>query len=416
MIKFIVKPLLKKFWKGGDTMKIWVFGLYGIVSTTAMTGAKAIEKGKAPKTGLVTELPEFSEEINKTIPFKFKFGGHEIRQLDKNGYEATLYHWNLNRHFDREFLDAVKDDLSEIRAKKGTALNCGSAMEDLGEIDYLEKNEKLTLSDIVDAIEKDIKEFADEDTVAVNVASTEPVIKYDKQYHDRLNDFEKLIKENKKELITASSLYAYVALKNGIPYINFTPSSGASLPALKELAEKNKVPHAGNDGKTGETLAKTTIVPMFKYRNLKVLGWMGYNILGDLDGVVLNHADNKESKIISKDGVLEKILGYSPFTITEINYFPSLQDNKTAFDFIHYEGFMGRKMKFYFIWDGIDAILAAPLVIDLARFILYAKKKGESGVVKELAFFFKSPMDTDVYNTHEQYQLLVEWFNRLKEK
>ena len=149
---------------------------------------------------------------------------------------------------------------------------------------------------------------------------------------------------------------------------------------------------------------------MFAYRNLKIIGWMGYNILGDLDGLVLSHAENKESKVISKDKVLEKVLGYSPFSITEIEFFPSLVDNKTAFDFIHFQGFLGTKMKFYFIWDGIDAIVAAPLTLDIARFLLFAKKKGLFGVVREMGFFFKSPMENENVNTHSQFEELRNWF------
>jgi len=275
----------------------------------------------------------------------------------------------------------LKGDLENIRARKGTALNCGEGvLQELKPIEALE-NEGLTLEEIVGRIEKDLLEFADDETVAVNVASTEPVIPFDKETHGSLNGFEKAIKE---------------------------------IPALKELAEKNSVPHAGNDGKTGETLVKTTLAPMFSYRNLKVLGWMGYNILGDLDGKVLSHEQNKRSKVESKDKVIGKILGYYPYTITEISYFPSLQDNKTAFDFIHYQGFLGAKMKFYFIWDAIDAIVASPLVLDIARFLNFAKKKGVKGVVRELSFFFKSPMDTDIYNTHKQFSDLKEWYEVLK--
>jgi myo-inositol-1-phosphate synthase len=143
---------------------------------------------------------------------------------------------------------------------------------------------------------------------------------------------------------------------------------------------------------------------------------MGYNILGDYDGRVLSHKENKESKVISKDSVLEKVLGYAPYSITEIEYFPSLNDNKTAFDFIHFKGFLNTRMKFYFVWDGIDAIVAAPLVLDIARFLLFAKKKGQYGVIKELGFFFKSPMETNIVNTHKQFEILVKWFNELKEK
>jgi len=388
-------------------LKLWIIGAYGIVSTTAMVGGKNLEKGNIGKTGLVSELPWF-EGIEKFAPLRFEFGGHDIRPL-KNAYEAAIEHWNLNRHYDINLLENVKEELKRINAKKGTALNCGSGIEELGEIETLDN---LTLSEIVERIEKDIKEFADEETVVINVASTEP-LPAKSDYHESLDKFEEMIENDEKKYATASMLYAYASLKLGIPYANFTPSVGSSIPALKELAEERKVPHAGNDGKTGETLVKTTLAPMFLYRNLKVLGWMSYNILGDLDGKVLSHRDNKESKVVSKDRVLEKVLGYSPYSITEIQFFPSLVDNKTAFDFIHFEGFLGTKMKFYFIWDGIDAIVAAPLLIDIARFLLFAKKKGISGVVKEMGFFFKSPMDTNVVNTHEQFKILKRWFEEL---
>lgn len=392
-------------------MKIWLVGAYGIVSTTAMIGAKGLEKEIVDSTGLVSELPVFND-LRKYAPLSFDFGGHEIRMLE-NAYEASMEHWELNRHFDIQILDGVKEELEKIKAKKGTALNCGTGIEGLGKVETLEK-EGLSLKEIVKAITKDMQSFCDDETVVINVASTEAMPKYNKDYHDTLDGFEAMIDEDKKEFATASMLYAYAALKLGLPYGNFTPSVGSSLPALKELAIKNKVPHAGNDGKTGETLVKTTLAPMFAYRNLKILGWMGYNILGDYDGKVLSYADNKESKVISKDKVLEKVLGYSPYSITEIEFFPSLVDNKTAFDFIHFQGFLGTKMKFYFIWDAIDAIVAAPLILDIARFLLLAKKKGLHGVIKELGFFFKSPMETDVVNTHKQFEVLLDWYLSLK--
>ncbi len=388
-------------------MKVWLVGIYGIVSTTAIAGIKAIEKEIADKTGLVSELPEF-KGIEKYAPLKMEFGGHEVRNIE-NVYEALMMHWQENKHFEKEIIDNVKDELKSIRACIGTALNCGRGVEALGNIQSLEK-EGLTLKEIVDRLEKDIRAFADDETVMINTASTEPLPRINDYYHGSLEGFEAMIDEDKKEYATASMLYAYVSLKNRIPYGNFTPSVGTNIPALKELAEKNNTPHAGNDGKTGETLVKTTLAPMFAYRNLEVLGWMSYNILGDLDGLVLSFSENKESKVVSKDRVLEKIYGYSPFSITQIEYFPSLVDNKTAFDFIHFKGFLGTRLKFYFIWDAIDAIVAAPLVIDIARFLLFAKKKKMSGVIKELGFFFKSPMESDIVNTHQQFEILKTWF------
>ncbi|TDA28389.1 MAG: myo-inositol-1-phosphate synthase [Archaeoglobi archaeon] len=391
-------------------MKIWIIGAYGIVSTTAMVGAKAIERGLVENTGLITAMEPFNE-IERIIPFRFDFGGHEIRLLP-NAFVACREHWELNRHFDFELLNAVKDDLEKISASKGTALNCGPGIKELGKIHTLE-DEELSLKEIVERLMKDMKSFADDETVVINVASTEPLPKLNEKFHYSVEGFEEMIDRDAKEFATASMLYAYSAIKLGLPYANFTPSVGSSIPALKKLAEEKNVPHAGNDGKTGETLVKTTIAPMFVYRNLKVVGWMSYNILGDFDGKVLSAKENKESKIISKDKVLEKILGYSPFSITDIAFFPSLVDNKTAFDFVHFKGFLGKLMKFYFIWDAIDAIVASPLILDIARFLLLAKKKEVGGVVKELAFFFKSPMECEIMNTHEQFQILKKWFLQL---
>ncbi|KAA0013426.1 MAG: myo-inositol-1-phosphate synthase [Thermoplasmata archaeon] len=389
-------------------MKLWLIGAYGIVSTTTAVGGAAIEKGLIDKTGLVSELPQF-DGIADYVKLNFKFGGHEIRDLNGNFYSAAHMHWKKNKHYDTDILEGVKSELEKIKAEKGTALMCGTGIEEFGNIESLEED-GLSLREIVEKLESDMRKFKDNETVVINLASTEPIHKFSKEYHETIDGFETMIDEDRKEFATASMLYAYAAIKNGIPYGNFTPSVGSSLPALKELALENKVPHAGNDGKTGETLVKTTLAPMFLYRNLKIVGWMGYNILGDFDGKVLSHKDNKESKIISKDSVLEKILGYAPYSITEIEYFPSLVDNKTAFDFIHFKGFLGTKMKFYFVWDGIDAIVAAPIVIDIARFLLFAKKRGKYGVIKEMAFFFKSPMESNVINTHEQFQQLVNWY------
>jgi myo-inositol-1-phosphate synthase len=392
-------------------MRIWLIGAYGIVSTTAMVGGCALERGIVNTTGLVSELP-FFRGLDRYAPMRFRFSGHEIRPI-ANAYEATLEHLELNRHFERRLLDEVAEDLKEITSATGTAINCGSGIKELGEIKTLE-DEGLCLKEIVDRLSEDMRRFADDETIVINVASTEPLPKPSKEYHGSIDGFEAMLEEDKREYATASMLYAYAALKLGLPYANFTPSSGSSIQALRQLAELKKVPHAGNDGKTGETLVKTTLAPMFLYRNLNIVGWMSYNILGDYDGKVLAHMDNKESKVESKDKVLEKTLGYAPFSITEINYFPSLLDNKTAFDFIHFEGFLGTKMKYYFIWDAIDAIVAAPLIIDLARFLLFAKKKGQYGVIKELGFFFKSPMDSKVVNTHQQFEELKNWFSELK--
>jgi len=194
--------------------------------------------------------------------------------------------------------------------------------------------------------------------------------------------------------------------------VNFTPSLGAAPPALHELAQKHHVPFYGSDGKTGETLMKTVLAPLFRYRNLEVLSWEGFNILGGGDGQVLNDPRHKRSKVRSKSGVLASILGYTPHTGVSIEYVPSLGNWKTAWDFIHFRGFLGTKMSVQFIWQGCDSLLAAPLVLDLVRLTEFAHRKGEVGPMRHLACFFKDPMGVEVHSFTDQVRVLLDYVER----
>jgi myo-inositol-1-phosphate synthase len=152
--------------------------------------------------------------------------------------------------------------------------------------------------------------------------------------------------------IPASSLYAYAALVDGHPYVNFTPNTGSALGGLQELAETEGVPHMGRDGKTGETLLKSALAPMFAGRNLHVMSWEGHNILGNDDGLVLEDEDNKAGKLASKGGVLDSLLPNLEHNRVRIDYTPSLGDWKTAWDYIHFRGFLGTEMKLQLTWEG----------------------------------------------------------------
>jgi myo-inositol-1-phosphate synthase len=178
------------------------------------------------------------------------------------------------------------------------------------------------------------------------------------------------------------------------------------MPALEELARKRRVPLAGQDLKTGETLLKSVLAPLFAHRNLKVLSWVGHNILGNRDGMVLSDPQNKASKVKSKDALLGELLGYRPQSHVSIEYIESLDDWKTAWDHIHFEGFLGTKMTLQFTWQGCDSLLAAPLVVDIARLTLLAQRRGESGAMKHLACFFKSPVGVDQYDFNKQFEML----------
>lgn len=336
------------------------------------------------------------------------FGGHDIRE---QSIEQTVEKANEAGNVpDKETLDAVREDLREIdeRVTMGTARQCGQVVEDLSDN---EVGDKGTVTDIVSQIQSDYEAFAAEQDVdrlvVVNAASTEPPIKEAEKF-DTLDKLETAI-ENDDPDLPASALYAYAALVDEHPYVNFTPSTGSSLGGLRELALQNNVPHMGRDGKTGETLVKSALAPMFAGRNLKVLSWEGHNILGNRDGLVLEDDANKEGKIESKGNLLEQILGYDHHNAVRIDYTPSLGDWKTAWDHIHFQGFLETKMKMQFTWEGSDSALAAPLVLDLIRLIAFADEHGEGGEQPQLASFFKSPQGVDEHDLSRQLQKLYDY-------
>ncbi len=199
------------------------------------------------------------------------------------------------------------------------------------------------------------------------------------------------------------------ALEEGAAFVNFTPSRGPDVPALIELAEESGGLVAGSDGKTGETLCKSVLAPLFAMRNLRILSWVGHNIFGNRDAEVLDDPRNKASKVKSKDHLIQSIVGYSPKTLVTIENIPSLGDWKTAWDHIHFEGFLGTKMVMQFIWQGCDSILAAPLVLDLIRLAVLAQDRGERGIMRHTACFFKSPLGIEEQDMFKQFQMLVSY-------
>jgi myo-inositol-1-phosphate synthase len=168
----------------------------------------------------------------------------------------------------------------------------------------------------------------------------------------------------------------------------------------------------GRDAKTGETLVKSALAPMFAGRNLQVLSWEGHNILGNTDGLVLEDDANKAGKVESKGTLLEEILGYETHNAVRIDYTPSLGDWKTAWDHVHFEGFLGTEMKMQFTWEGSDSALAAPLLLDLVRLVAYADEHGEGGPQSHLASFFKSPMGVEEHDLSRQFERLYDYAER----
>lgn len=392
---------------------VWLFGAYGGLATTLVVGTRAIAKGLSQSQGLTTET-----DIAAGIPWRpldnLVFGGHEIRDSD---YVTAAN--EINNHtgsLPPELIKALKRDLNNQSKNVVTGVmpNAGAAITKLAN----GKQRKATsLRAQINQIKKDIQAFQKkhklERVICVNLTSTEPNLRLGAA-HKTLAAFDKAIDKNMVKQVRPSAIYAYAAASLGMPFVHFTPSNSALIPAIEELFQKNGAPFMGCDGKTGETLVKSALAPMFKYRNLKVLTWQGYNILGDRDGRVLSDSKNKQSKVDSKDALLPSILGYPLHTHVGIDYVPSLDDLKTAWDFIHFQGFLGFKMSLQFTWQGCDAILAAPLVLDLIRFADLAASRGESGSMPHLAVFFKQPFEVGNHDLHQQWHMLGEYLDRAR--
>jgi myo-inositol-1-phosphate synthase len=383
------------------------------VASTAAVGLIALCKELVGTAGLVTELQLFAPLALR--PWKdFVVGGHDIR--DARLFDEALRMHTESRAIDRALIERCRSDLDAIdkNVRPGSVLNVGPTISGLAAGDV--RTRKESPREMIERVQADLKSFATQHkldhTIVVNVASTEPPFDA-KSLPSRWKDLAKLLDKPRKCALPASSLYAIAALDLGCSYVNFTPSLGATPAAVGELAIERGTRHMGYDGKTGETLLKSTLAPMFARRNLNVMSWVGHNIFGNMDGRVLDDPVNKRAKVTSKDRLLAEIFGYSPQTLVTIEYIRSLGDWKTAWDHIHFQGFLGTPMVMQFVWQGCDSLLAAPLVLDLVRLVERAWRGGETGVLTFLASFFKSPLGTEEHDFTRQFQQLEEWVGRV---
>ncbi len=390
---------------------LWLVGAAGNVATTVAVGLAALKRKLAQPVGLATA----DAPLNKLSLVKLEnivLGGHEIsRRRVTDAAESMRVGSGL---FSESLLKAVRPDLLqyEKRIRTGRVIQSGSAITKLASRPGAKRSASARA--IITQLRADLREFAKRNKLArvivVHVASTEPPFKLDRRHRD-WKSLESALARGVSPL-PASSLYAIAAIEEGMPFVSFTPSLGCDVPAIRELADARGVPIMGSDGKTGETMLKTVLAPMFRDRRLRIDSWIGHNVLGNGDGAILETTANKSSKLLKKDSVVASIVGYKPETRTSIEFVRSLDDWKTAWDHVHFTGFLNQKMILQFIWQGSDSILAAPLVIDLARLADYHAARGRSGVMMHLACFFKSPMDVADHDFSRQVALLHEYAAR----
>jgi myo-inositol-1-phosphate synthase len=369
---------------------VWLIGARGAVATTTIVGAAALRLGHARPVGVVTALEPLSAA--PLAPFgSLVFGGHDLTDAPviKSAYALCRDAGPLDSQLVRLLGDELAASEAHLRPAPPLPAN-GPALP------------------FIRSVQQDLAAFRSalgaRRVVMVNLATTEPPLSAALLDLD-LAQLEALVAAPASGL-PASLLYAYAALDAAMPYINFTPSIGAALPALEQLARARGVPHAGRDGKTGETLIKSALAPMFRMRHLEVRSWSGFNVLGNSDGLALSDPATAASKVESKSKVVPSILGYEPHMIVRIDYVPTLGDWKTAWDLVQFDGFLGTPMTLQLTWQGSDSALAAPLVLDLVRLVDLAAARGERGGLGHLAFFFKSPVNSDVHNLADQYTLL----------
>ena len=351
---------------------LWLIGARGSVAVTATVGALALRARLTGSTGCVTELPQLR---SPALPGwdDLVFGGHDVVTTPVLKKADALAAAGVGPG---RLVAALADDLATIEDEVRTLPVAG------------------TQRATAELIAADLTGFRHrhhlDRVVVVNVSTTEPVPDHHPA-HDDVAALEDAM-AGPGAVLPPSALAAYAAFVADCSYVDFTPSTGARLPALAELARIRGVPYAGSDGKTGETLVKSVLAPMFALRHLHVRSWSGINLLGGGDGAALAEPAANAAKVASKQRVLGDALGYRPQGTSRIDFVAELGDFKTAWDLITFEGFLGTGMRMEFTWHGCDSALAAPLVLDLARLTAAAHHAGRAGPLPELAFFFKDPL------------------------
>jgi myo-inositol-1-phosphate synthase len=400
----------------------------GAVATTLIAGVEAIKKGLSQPVGSLTQIGNIrlgkgSETryslIRDFVPLSsvedLVFGGWDI--YADNVYEAAVE----AKVLEPSLLQAVRPALEKLIPMK--AVFDPSYVKNL---DGQHVKTAKTKFELALEVMKDIENFRQINRcsrlVIVWCGSTEKYLE-PSEIHQSLESFEQALEDNDPR-IAPSMIYAYAALKLGVPFANGAPNLTVDIPALIQLARETNTPIAGKDFKTGQTLMKTILAPGLQARALGVRGWFSTNILGNRDGLVLDDPDNFKTKEVSKLSVLEDILqpDMNPELYGElyhkirINYYPPHGDNKESWDNIDIFGWLGYSMQIKINFLCRDSILAAPIVLDLALFMDLAKRANRSGIQEWLSFYFKSPLTTPgVRPEHDIFKQLAKLQHSLRQ-
>lgn len=411
--------------KAEGKLGVLVVGL-GAVTTTFMTGVLMARKGLAKPVGSMTQYDKirvgkgadkkylkYDEIVPMTKLDDIVFGAWDV--YPENAYESAI---NCEVLKEKD-INPVKDELEKIVPMKAAFdKNFAKRLDGNNVKDCKDR------WDMTEQLREDIRNFKKANgvdrVVVLWSASTEVYVPVNEKVHYTLADLEAAMKADDKENIAPSMCYAYAALAEGAPFIMGAPNTTVDIPAMWEMAEKTKLPIAGKDFKTGQTLVKSGFAPIIGTRCLGLAGWFSTNILGNRDGLVLDEPANFRTKEVSKLSTLESILvpEEQPDLYTDyyhkvrINYYPPRNDNKEGWDNIDIFGWMGYPMQIKIDFLCRDSILAAPLCLDLVLLSDLAARAGRWGTQRFLSFFLKSPMhdytknEVPVNHLFQQYAIL----------
>ena len=399
----------------------------GAVATTVIAGVAAVNKGLSQPIGALTQMgnirlgkrtenkyPLIKDFVPLASLTEVVFGGWDV--YSDNVYEAAIN----AKVLEPALLNAIKPELEAIKPMK--AVFDKSYVKNLDGTHIKSANNKWELAnEVISDIENFKKENGCDRVVIVWCGSTERYIE-SSAVHETIASFEEGLQKN-DPAISPSMIYAYAAIKIGVPFANGAPNLTCDIPALIELAKQTGTPIGGKDFKTGQTLMKTILAPGLHARALGVRGWFSTNILGNRDGLVLDDPDNFKTKEVSKLSVLEDIFqpDINPqlygdlYHKVRINYYPPHGDNKESWDNIDIFGWLGYPMQIKINFLCRDSILAAPIVLDLAIFMDLAKRANMSGIQEWLSFYFKSPQTAPgLRPEHDIFKQLIKLQNTLR--
>jgi myo-inositol-1-phosphate synthase len=399
----------------------------GAVATTFIAGVESVRRGLAEPVGSVSQMQtiRLGRRTEGRTPLIRDFV--PLVSLDQLVFGAwdpipddALESARNAKVLEERDIEAVADFLGTIRPMPAVF-----DTRYVKRLDGPNVKKGATKLELGEALREDIRRFRDENgcarLVMIWCGSTEIFLERGPA-HQSLEAFEQAMAGN-DPTIAPSMIYAWAALKEGVPYANGAPNLSVDFPALHELAAESGVPVAGKDFKTGQTLIKTIMAPGLKARMIGVRGWFSTNILGNRDGEVLDDPDSFRTKEESKLGVLQHILQPEMYPQlygdlyhkVRINYYPPRGDNKEGWDNLDIFGWMGYPMQIKIDFLCRDSILAAPIVLDLALFLDLAGRAGLSGIQEWLSFFFKTPMHApDLYPEHDLFIQHMKLKNTLR--